>query len=489
MEERHRRAIQQNFTSLVEQTDLDMMVSALYERGVFSEQMIEQYKDVSKDVRYRKRLLYMDVTRRGPQAFGHLLDALFEAGHWNLVRDLDPHSALHSRPQTTRRPLPDTSSHSSENNFVSISAQKKKTKSVPEPAKSPRRHTPATSSPGPDEAEDTAEIPQIDVVKSTKFYEDGHGKHNASRGVRSKLSPCKSRSDRRHQAVPHARPQPRRAGRLHVHRVPPQHGLLPARRGRGLPAAQVPVQRARLQGALLHQPHRERDVEHAALAQGGGRRRGLRVHSGVLARLPVIARLRHRHPLPRRTLHQRLRDRQPLQQREVPRAQGHPQGVHIPALPRQQRELPVRRRGVGRHCGRRGGGRGWRCGAPSPAAAGVPGRGPRSGPRDIGHPGGALHHPRQRVLPRPPRRLVVHPGAVLGVRGARSRLSRRETLHARRQGAPQELPRADLRRGKMGLQLSALPAPWTRGDRRGRGTLTGPTADVRHRYVYISEKY
>lgn len=44
MEERHRRAIQQNFTSLVEQTDLDMMVSALYERGVFSEQMIEQYK-------------------------------------------------------------------------------------------------------------------------------------------------------------------------------------------------------------------------------------------------------------------------------------------------------------------------------------------------------------------------------------------------------------------------------------------------------------
>ncbi|OWR55428.1 caspase Nc [Danaus plexippus plexippus] len=174
MEERHRRAIQQNFTSLVEQTDLDMMVSALYERGVFSEQMIEQYKDVSKDVRYRKRLLYMDVTRRGPQAFGHLLDALFEAGHWNLVRDLDPHSALHSRPQTTRRPLPDTSSHSSENNFVSISAQKKKTKSVPEPAKSPRRHTPATSSPGPDEAEDTAEIPQIDVVKSTKFYEDGH---------------------------------------------------------------------------------------------------------------------------------------------------------------------------------------------------------------------------------------------------------------------------------------------------------------------------
>lgn len=44
MEEVHRRAIQSNFVSLMETTDLDSMVTALYERGVFSEQMIEPYK-------------------------------------------------------------------------------------------------------------------------------------------------------------------------------------------------------------------------------------------------------------------------------------------------------------------------------------------------------------------------------------------------------------------------------------------------------------
>lgn len=44
MEERHKKAIQSNFVSLVETTDLDSMVTALYERGVFSEQMIEPYK-------------------------------------------------------------------------------------------------------------------------------------------------------------------------------------------------------------------------------------------------------------------------------------------------------------------------------------------------------------------------------------------------------------------------------------------------------------
>lgn len=44
MQNEHRKAIQNNFGSLVEQTDLDMMVSALYEKGVFSEQMIEPFK-------------------------------------------------------------------------------------------------------------------------------------------------------------------------------------------------------------------------------------------------------------------------------------------------------------------------------------------------------------------------------------------------------------------------------------------------------------
>lgn len=44
MQEEHRQAIQKNFSSLVEQTDLDMIVSVLYEKGVFSEAMIEPYR-------------------------------------------------------------------------------------------------------------------------------------------------------------------------------------------------------------------------------------------------------------------------------------------------------------------------------------------------------------------------------------------------------------------------------------------------------------
>lgn len=44
MQNEHRKAIQNNFATLVEQTDLQVMVSALYERGVFSEQMIEPFK-------------------------------------------------------------------------------------------------------------------------------------------------------------------------------------------------------------------------------------------------------------------------------------------------------------------------------------------------------------------------------------------------------------------------------------------------------------
>lgn len=44
MEQEHRDAIQRNFTSLVERTDLESMVTALHEKGVFSTQMIEPYQ-------------------------------------------------------------------------------------------------------------------------------------------------------------------------------------------------------------------------------------------------------------------------------------------------------------------------------------------------------------------------------------------------------------------------------------------------------------
>lgn len=50
MDEEHEKAIQRNFTSLVERTDLDSMVTVLYEKGVFSEQMIERYHVSSHNI-------------------------------------------------------------------------------------------------------------------------------------------------------------------------------------------------------------------------------------------------------------------------------------------------------------------------------------------------------------------------------------------------------------------------------------------------------
>lgn len=44
MDPRHKAAIQNHYPSLVAQTDLNVMLSSLYEKGVFAEHMIEQYK-------------------------------------------------------------------------------------------------------------------------------------------------------------------------------------------------------------------------------------------------------------------------------------------------------------------------------------------------------------------------------------------------------------------------------------------------------------
>ncbi|XP_038215445.1 caspase Dronc isoform X2 [Zerene cesonia] len=164
MEEKHRRAIQNNFVPLVEQTDLDHMVTALYEKGVFSEQMIEPYKDTSKHPRVRKRELYMDITRRGPEAFGHLLDVLSDAGYWDLVRELDPNSSLHTR--RTKVSVPSTNVPN-DNNYVSISTEKKKTKTRPDDNKN---EAPIINT----EANYLSTDPYYHVVqKSTKFFEDG----------------------------------------------------------------------------------------------------------------------------------------------------------------------------------------------------------------------------------------------------------------------------------------------------------------------------
>ncbi|KAI5634494.1 caspase domain-containing protein [Phthorimaea operculella] len=184
MEKEHREAIQKSFSSLVEQTDLDLMVSTLFEKGVFSDPMIEPYKDTAKSSRDRKRQLYRDITRRGPHAFNHLLDALMENGYWDIVRELDPRGPLYK----TTDLRPGTSNGSA---FIRLADKNKKSTGKeqdenmppipgniisPAPKKEPVEIPKPEPDPVPEPPEQNpSEIPQFNVIKSTKFFDDNGG--------------------------------------------------------------------------------------------------------------------------------------------------------------------------------------------------------------------------------------------------------------------------------------------------------------------------
>nr|AEK20834.1 caspase-5 isoform b [Bombyx mori] len=169
MQEEHKKAIQRNFSSLVEGTDLDSMVMALYEKGVFSQQMIEPYRDTSITPRERKRILYREITRRGPQAFTMLLEALREMGHWDLVRDLDPNSPLQLR---ARRPVLPPNLSGPQDNFVSLTIEKHKPKNNNNDIIKPRPGSDAPVPPPPVNSSEPVAIPCFHVKESTHFFED-----------------------------------------------------------------------------------------------------------------------------------------------------------------------------------------------------------------------------------------------------------------------------------------------------------------------------
>ncbi|XP_035436391.1 caspase Dronc isoform X1 [Spodoptera frugiperda] len=170
MQKEHREAIQNNFTSLVERTDLDSVVTALYEKGVFSEPMIEPFRNTSELERDRKRRLYMDIPRRGPQAFGHLVDTLGELGYWDLVRDLDPDSPFSFSSQQRFNSVPQPRPADNDN-FRSLSTSNR-------PRAEPNRNnTQLQPVPPPpavknDNADGEVTAPPFIVKKSTKFMVD-----------------------------------------------------------------------------------------------------------------------------------------------------------------------------------------------------------------------------------------------------------------------------------------------------------------------------
>ncbi|XP_073944534.1 caspase Dronc-like isoform X2 [Choristoneura fumiferana] len=107
----------------------------------------------------------MDVTRRGPDAFRHLVDALTETGCWHLVRDLEPGSL----PALPTRAPPHPVSKSNDSEFLSIpEAKKKGTASANATDKKPLDAPPLLM---PSDFPDK-DIPKFNVIKSTTFMED-----------------------------------------------------------------------------------------------------------------------------------------------------------------------------------------------------------------------------------------------------------------------------------------------------------------------------
>ncbi|XP_060810903.1 caspase Dronc [Amyelois transitella] len=167
MDPKHKTAIQKFYHSLIRQTDLHVMVSSLYEKGVFAEHMIEPYNNRNISDTVHKRAFYLHLMRRGPNAFRHLIDTLWENGLWNLARDLDPEGEFHGRPLKANNDR----SGNDEGSFISISTKKKEkgkceaeTKKISE-ARAP---SPKPLPPPPLELPPQIDAPPFDVKKCTE---------------------------------------------------------------------------------------------------------------------------------------------------------------------------------------------------------------------------------------------------------------------------------------------------------------------------------
>lgn len=89
MEKDHKDLITRNLTALIQLTQLDSVLETrLLESGVFPESKLEEIR--SAESGSRKRKLYLEVQRRGPKAFGHLVTALLESGNGGAAKILDP---------------------------------------------------------------------------------------------------------------------------------------------------------------------------------------------------------------------------------------------------------------------------------------------------------------------------------------------------------------------------------------------------------------
>ncbi|MED6277092.1 hypothetical protein CHARACLAT_009718 [Characodon lateralis] len=98
MEEQHKKILQQNRTNIVIDMDPSGVYDALFQKGVFTQDMIDEIKS-SGTRRDQARQLVRDLETRGSRAFPLFLESLRESGQQGLVEIL-----LHGAPTVQLQP-------------------------------------------------------------------------------------------------------------------------------------------------------------------------------------------------------------------------------------------------------------------------------------------------------------------------------------------------------------------------------------------------
>ncbi|XP_034552659.1 caspase-9 [Notolabrus celidotus] len=105
MEERHRKILQRNRINLVRDLDPSDLYDCLYERGIFTQDMLDEIKSSGTRLDQARQLV-RDLETRGSRAFPLFLECLRETGQHSLAELLQNGApAVHIQPATPTRPV------------------------------------------------------------------------------------------------------------------------------------------------------------------------------------------------------------------------------------------------------------------------------------------------------------------------------------------------------------------------------------------------
>ncbi|XP_033825393.1 caspase-9-like [Periophthalmus magnuspinnatus] len=108
MDERHKKILQRNRTHLVKELDPSSLYDLLLEKGVFTQDMIDEIKSAGTR-RDQARQLARDIETRGSRAFSLFVESLEETGQMQLVQALkegSPLGTLQPSAPPVHRPTP-----------------------------------------------------------------------------------------------------------------------------------------------------------------------------------------------------------------------------------------------------------------------------------------------------------------------------------------------------------------------------------------------